>query len=297
MKYNYPVKYVVMPIIQEPCYGNDYERTILCYIVSKCYVLKETIEYNSEGFGKKQYEVQCPYREDEYDWHRVCPNGARSFYTDTVYDKLSTALRAKITKNKELLESLPCLTNKQYEEYKKEYLENQSKYDELERLMIENTPDLIVNNPRRSQSFLQYYPGKFDDKGKLIRYEAYYSVYELFSGYHCKEDYIVYSVSEEEYKEYRASTPDNYEKFAHTPLLLHKANSPVVTLTNGDKLIHLSVVNKVLEEVTPEEGSTFSGADMITPGIIVFTRETYEDIVSSYNLDNKYKKTLVLSNN
>lgn len=295
MKYNYPVKYVVMPILSEPTYSNGYEKEILCYIVSKCYVLRETIEYNSEGFSKKQYEVQCPYRKEEYGWHRVCPSNGDIFCTDKVYDSISAAHHGKLKKNEELLDSMPCYTNEERKENKKEYLKNQTMYDELERLLIENTTDLVVNNQKRSQNLLQLYLGSFDRNGGHGRYEAYYSVYELFNGYSCKEDYIVYSISEEEYKMYRASAPDAYKKFTHTPLLFHKANSPIITLVNGDKLTHLSVVNWEVKKVTPEEDQVFSGTDEIKPGIIVFTRENYEDIVSSYNLDNKYKKALTLS--
>ena len=66
MKYNYPVKYVVMPIIQEPCYGNDYERTILCYIVSKCYVVRTVLDYLDNGNIALKHEVVFPFKDITY---------------------------------------------------------------------------------------------------------------------------------------------------------------------------------------------------------------------------------------
>lgn len=292
MKYNYPVKYAVMPIMSDRTYANGYERQLLCYIVSKCYVLKEVTEYDSEGFSKKQYVVQCPYRKEEFDcWRRVNPDIDDSFYTDKVYDCLKDAIHEKINKNKELVDNQLFYTKEQKEEYNKRFLESLTEYSELERLMIENTQDLIVGKKPKSQNFISLYISKKSNNSRVGRFEIKsYTIYDLFRGYDSINNFMAYSISEEEYNEYKKLPFNNYQKFMHTPLLSHKGGSSIVTVLNGNESIYLSIIDGEIKPVIPDVDLTFD-----EPNLIIFTTENYEDIVNTYGLNNKYKKVLNLS--
>lgn len=67
MKYNYPIKYAVMPIYEQVgwCNGlNDLERKyeIVYNIVSKCYVMKmKLLIIFATGKSEKRYDVVFPY--------------------------------------------------------------------------------------------------------------------------------------------------------------------------------------------------------------------------------------------
>ena len=54
MKCNYLIKYAAMPIIEqvESCCESSvvgYDRNVVCYIVSKCYLLSESTVYLEDG--------------------------------------------------------------------------------------------------------------------------------------------------------------------------------------------------------------------------------------------------------
>ena len=291
MKYNYPIKYAIMPIKSEPTYGNNYESETLCYIITKCYLLKEYIKYDSEGFGNKTYEVQFPYRKEEYGWKRIVPYTGESYLVDKVYDSLEDACHDTKIKYNELIDDQIFYTKEQVEEYGKKLQEAMDEYSELEKLINENTKDLIVGNKPKSQKFTSLYLSGESDNSRKGRFEiGSYTIYDLFRGYDSINDYIVYSVSEEEYNEYKKLPFYDYQRFTHTPLLSHKGHSSVVTVLNGDESIHLACTDGEIKPVNPEEGLSFD-----KPNLIIFTMETYEDIVNSYGLNNKYKKVLNLT--
>lgn len=105
MKCNYPVKYVAMPIIEQIgwCHGlNELERNydVVCYIVSKCYLLSDKIKYKENGKSLKEYEVVFPYQKRQYySWERVIPEFnlinyacTNSNLVDKVFDNYEEAL-------------------------------------------------------------------------------------------------------------------------------------------------------------------------------------------------------------
>ena len=82
MKYNYPVKYAIMPIYEQVGWMSglhELERSyeVVGNIVSKCYVVSKKISYLEDGSEEKEFEVVFPYRKTDYrrtyDWERVYP--------------------------------------------------------------------------------------------------------------------------------------------------------------------------------------------------------------------------------
>lgn len=66
MKNNYPIKYALMPIIEQTGWTHgmhelEREYGVVCYIISKCYVIKETKKYNINGTTDIKYQVVFPY--------------------------------------------------------------------------------------------------------------------------------------------------------------------------------------------------------------------------------------------
>lgn len=53
MKNNFPIKYAVMPVHEQTgYYSNDCDT--LLYIVSKCFVIEESVVYNEKGEKKSE---------------------------------------------------------------------------------------------------------------------------------------------------------------------------------------------------------------------------------------------------
>ena len=102
MKYNYPVKYAAMPIIEQVGWSqglNELERNydVICYIVSKCYLLSDKTKYKENGKKEKEYEVVFPYQKGEYQT-------AMQFLSNVVANRNTTPrLKDKSLDLKELL--------------------------------------------------------------------------------------------------------------------------------------------------------------------------------------------------
>ncbi len=119
MKYNYPIKYAVMPIYEQVgwrCGLNDLEREygIVYNIVSKCYVINETTNYFATGNSEKRYGVVFPYNRDGIyeEWNRVFPSynedlqNSNLTTVDNIYDDFDKALENANMKNMEVLEKM-----------------------------------------------------------------------------------------------------------------------------------------------------------------------------------------------
>ena len=160
MKNNYPIKYAVIPMIEQIGWShglNELEREygIVCYIVSKCYLVEETKKYKADGTVRVKYHVVCPYEYDEYyKWNRVEPTFnimhgqcTNDIVVDEVYDSLEDARVSKDEKNKKLLHEQ--FTYMSVEEYKKRFKEIESEfnntlayYTQLEAMIENNVQDL-----------------------------------------------------------------------------------------------------------------------------------------------------------
>ena len=82
MKYNYPVKYAIMPIYEQVGWSSGLHELERNYegvgnIVSKCYVVSNKVSYLVDGSEKREYEVVFPYQKTDYmrihDFIRVHP--------------------------------------------------------------------------------------------------------------------------------------------------------------------------------------------------------------------------------
>ena len=165
MKCNYPVKYAAMPIIEQIGWShglNELERNydVVCYIVSKCYLLSDKIKYQESGTSLKEYEVVFPYQKGQfYSWERVLPKFnlinyacTNSHLVDRVFDNYEDALEFATQKNKELCNKtwvhLPY-TEDLYDrisEKKQEFNDKLRSYKRLEQQILINTSDLEQSN-------------------------------------------------------------------------------------------------------------------------------------------------------
>lgn len=106
MKINYPVKYTAMPIIEQVGWNNglnELERNydVVCYIVSKCYLLSDLTRYKEDGQSVREYEVVFPYQLGDYNnWKRTIPlfnlysgNSINSNRVNFVFDSYEEALK------------------------------------------------------------------------------------------------------------------------------------------------------------------------------------------------------------
>ena len=117
MKNNYPIKYAVMPIIEQTgwypgLHELEREYGIVCYIVSKCYVVGREEKYNMYGNTLCEYKVVFSYGKDNQygGLSRVEPefclmNGRcnNSTNVDKVFDSFEEAKEETEKKNKEIL--------------------------------------------------------------------------------------------------------------------------------------------------------------------------------------------------
>lgn len=120
MKYNYPVKYALMPIYEMNGWNKglnsiepNYE--IIGYIVSKCFLIKSSVEYKADGTSKIIYDVVFPYQLSDYRtmiWSKVDPvtniynENLNVTSVDCVFSSLKEAKEECETKNNEIIDSL-----------------------------------------------------------------------------------------------------------------------------------------------------------------------------------------------
>ena len=109
MKNNYPIKYAAMPIIEQT--GRDSEYRVVCYIVSKCYVVGREEKYNMSGNTECKYKVVFPYERDNlhrylsrvepsYNCYGECRNSTN---VDKVFDSFEEAREDALKKNKKIV--------------------------------------------------------------------------------------------------------------------------------------------------------------------------------------------------
>ena len=298
MKNNYPIKYAVIPMIEQIGWTSglhelEREYGTVCYIVSKCFLLNEEIIYDKEGTSKKRYKVKFPFSEDSYypRWEREDPiysfNGDAIdvLSVDKVYDNYEEAKEEKEYKNIVLRTNRLSLFMSEEENAKSvnEFNNTLEYYNKLESLIEDNTKDLVVNNKPKEQNFISLSNGEYCRHDLSLYYliESDY-VYE-------KENYIAYTVTEEEYKKLKTTLPDDIKDFIHTPLMIHTANSKIIKLITDDepKYIKPGRYVKLIEEDIKME-------NMEKVDRIVFTLENYKDILNSYHINEENQRVIQL---
>lgn len=162
---NYPVKYAAMPIIEQVGWThglNELERNydVVCYIISKCYLLNDSTKYKEDGQVVKDYEVVFPYQRVDYGiWERTIPSFnlydddycTNSNKVDFVFNSYEEALKYTTIKNDELRKKayvyLPYSEDiaEKIQEKKDEFDDKLSKYKMLEQHIFFHTNDLEIN--------------------------------------------------------------------------------------------------------------------------------------------------------
>lgn len=109
---NYPIKYAILGIEEQVGWApglhemeRDYD--ICGYIVSKVYVVSETINYNINGTGKKSYQVVFPFisiadREKQIPKYNIYYECYNSIYVPNIFDSFDDAKSLATQKNREL---------------------------------------------------------------------------------------------------------------------------------------------------------------------------------------------------
>ena len=172
MKKNYPIKYAVIPMIEQIGWDmglNELERRYgpVYYIVSRCYLVEENKRYKADGNEELKYHVVCPYEYDEFNcWRRIEPsfnmmNGrcTNDIVVDSVYDSFEEAKEYKEIKNQKIFESKFTymsleMYDKKIKEVESEFKKTSTYYDELE-TMIENSIQDLNNDDLEKNKVIQ----------------------------------------------------------------------------------------------------------------------------------------------
>lgn len=304
MKINYPIKYAAMPIKEQVGWSHgldELERKcdIVCYIVSKCYLIGDLTKYTEDGKSIKQYEVVFPYQQSSFSgWQWVtptynvmcgyCTNGNK---VDAIFDSYEDAQSFVTTKNGELCKNsyIHLLCSKDYaakkEAKKNEFYEKLTEYQLLEEQILLHTEDMEIGKNKVLTNVI-----KIENNNGVILPWSIYEILELF----VDDKFVVYSVSQEQYCHLTNLIVE--EKIDDTKsiigpeqgLVIHKTKDDLIKLAIqevcGAYYIQSDNINydNKLDKVTPE---AFEDIDEDT--LIFYTTETIEDLLRSYKKHSK----------
>jgi len=304
MKCNYPVKYAAMPIIEQIGWShglNELERNydVVCYIVSKCYLLSDKTKYKENGRRVKEYEVVFPYqRVQNYSWERVIPefnllNHAcvNSDFVEKVFDNYEEALESTTQKNKKLCDKtyiyLPYTEDLEEQILKKieEFNDKLSKYKMLEQQILIYTSDLEQSNVRELSELVR------SNKGKIQGLSSNLYEYLKFSSY---TNFIVYSVSLEQYDKLMAlidnqASCDVPKVIGNvSPILYNESkNQSIMVIDPNGNVSYCISESEILKSYDEQKISSFEFNTMNDEIDCLFTTETFEDILLSFK-DHEY---------
>ena len=161
---NYPIKYAVLEVKENGEFIDSYDPLVKGYIVSKCYVLRSTLDYLDNGNISIKHDVVFPYKDITYFkysapygglGYRNIPlydNSGEPYPTNTVYDLFNSYEEAKEIanlKNKELLDrilSVEGLTDEAIEIIGEDYSKNLEECNEFEIAILKETEDMELNS-------------------------------------------------------------------------------------------------------------------------------------------------------
>ena len=300
MKNNYPIKYAAMPIIEQTgwypgLHELEREYGIVCYIVSKCYVVGREEKYNRYGNTICEYKVVFSYGKDNQygDLSRVEPefclmNGRcnNSTNVDKVFDSFEEAKEETEKKNKEILsKELSYIRvddnfhqNVSLAREKREEVVNY--YQKIENMIEENSTDLVVNDKVKEQSVIFERNNSWKEKE--------YSLYDMIRLY-SDEDFIAYNVSLDDFKKIEEQLKNGQE----VDIEGIKRNHLLTSYSDGKKVFVIS--NNSIEKRSCfyiENGSLYY-YDRINyflnaisrDSLVIYTIETYDDVINSYITD------------
>ena len=296
MKNNYPIKYAVIPMIEQigwtpGMHDLEKEYGTVCYIVSKCFVVNETKEYKQNGKAVTSYNSVCPFEYRDFDiWKRCEPSFnlihghcTNEIITSEIYDTYDEAVVEKNQKNSKLKTNrwvfLPYdeKFKEKVDKLNAEFDETLSFYNQLERMIEKKTSDLKTNNEIREQSVFKYQNGEL----KNIQ-ESIYSIMGLYDNY----DFRVYNVSESEFEGLKNGVFDLSKN--SLPLIIYDSKAKVMRLMNPgmpDRFINNGAIQDYYYGTLRRPGSKCP---------VFYTLETYQDIVDSYQITNINANTIKL---
>ena len=300
MKNNYPIKYAVMPIIEQTgwypgLHELEREYGIVCYIVSKCYVVGREEKYNRYGNTICEYKVVFSYGKDNQygDLSRVEPefclmNGRcnNSTNVDKVFDSFEEAKEETEKKNKEILsKELSFIRvddnfhqNVSLAREKREEVVNY--YQKIENMIEENSTDLVVNDKAKEQSVIFERNNSWKEKK--------YSLYDIIRLY-SDEDFIAYNVSLDDFKKIEEQLKNGQEvdtdSIKKNCLLISSSNDKKVKVINYDSkdkrsCFYIENGSLYYDDKLDVSLDTISG-----DALVIYTIETYDDVISSYIID------------
>ena len=299
MKVNYPIKYATMPIIEQVGWvpgfhemERDYD--VVCYIVSKCYLISDLTKYKENGAAIREYEVVFPYQPSEFSrWKRVTPeynlihgHSTNSNKVDKVFDSYEEALIYATEKNEKLCEKtwvyLPCSKDimEKIQEKKDEFDAKLSEYKVLEEQILLNTSDMIIGKNRKLNNVVRY----SNNEAKVLQCSIY-GILQLFDN----EKFVVYSISDEQYNNLTKLISEGKKETIKSLigqakcLLTHREKNSVIKLAieevpgvyyfKNNSIIYDEQLGKVIDD-------DFKNLDEDT--LVFYTTETIDDLMNSY---------------
>ncbi len=302
MKYNYPVKYAAMPIIEQVGWSHgldELERNydVVCYRVSKCYLLSDKTKYKENGENEKEYEVVFPYQKGQcYGWERVTPSFNIFNYTCTnsevveqVFDSYEEALEAVTQKNKKLCDKtwiyLPYTKDlaSQISKKKEQFNDRLSRYKILEQQILANTSDLEQSNVKELNKLIINSKGKT----KVLSNNLYeYLKCSSFS------KFIVYSISPEQYNNLvplinNQDMPDIPKVMENAMPILYcdceAEEKNIMVISQDGKVLYCINDWETLKNNNEQNIPSVNLKDIDDETNLLFTTETIKDIVLSFN--------------
>ena len=298
MKRNYPIKYAVMPMVEQVgwntgIYGLEREYGIVCNIVSKCYVVGEKTTFEENGLKKTTYQVVFPYEAREFNkWKRVVPEKSvtlgyysNSTTVDKVFDSFEKATDYCDKKNDKLRDTLTM-----YLPYSDDYfekVENMLKdfdikfanYKLLEQIFLDNTYDMKIGNGKKLKNIVKVID---KNKGHILNADLY-KIIDLLD----TNKYIVYSIKEKDYEDLidLINSGEEYDILSFikksTPLLAHSNINRSIRIID-DSIEGYSYIEQGNIFYNAEEMEGFSIDKFDKDTIIILTTEKLKDILKSY---------------
>ncbi len=290
MKYNYPIKYAAMPII-EPI--NRLEKATVCYIVSKCYLVGEKTIYKIDGDYEKEYAVVFPYQpiyfDDKtkiFDLEKVIPQYNFNFQcnnynlVEQVFDNYEEALKFTNEKNSNLINNeCSYIPRSKAHKEREEFQNNLRKYRILTNQILDNTITLDQSYLKKLDKVIRVNPERTQiSRDNLYQYLEYNMQYNL------DKTYKVYSLSLEQYQYLlELIAKQNYKDIIEIekkakPLIYHEADAKNVMIMNinGEVLYYLNE-KQILENADKECPLPTNSLNEI-----VYTTETLKDLILSF---------------
>ena len=283
MKNNYPIKYAAIPI--EIYNRNNSE--ILCYIVSKVYLVSEEKRFDRSGRDETVFRIVPPYEIDDFNtykrveptknWDGDIASSISSIKVERVFNTKEEALKEKDRLNSIIIfnKKLYCPFDKVQRALLEESFNNTvSYYNQLEDLIMANTPDLVVNAPRTIGHTII----RKDD----IYKETEMSIYDVIRS--LKDfNYKAYSLTKREYNALLKALENKQDtsKYDKNLLLINNGKEKVSKVMEDDKWFYL---NRGVASKGNYDSLSFNLEDC---DISYYTTETYNEILKSYpNIEN-----------